>query len=66
MSSDRTDSASVMGILIGAVLVGLIRGVVGWVILWFLLGWMLRSVGQDLLARVPWPGPGWMVFGASG
>jgi hypothetical protein len=66
MSSDRTDSASGMGTLIGAVLVGLIRGVVGWVILWFLLGWMLRSVGLDLLARVPWPAPGWMVFGAIG
>ena len=66
MSSDRTDSASGMGTLIGAVLVGLIRGVVGWVILWFLLGWMLRSVDLDLLARVPWPAPGWMVFGAIG
>jgi hypothetical protein len=66
MSSDRTDSASVMGILIGAVLVGLIRGVVGWVILWFLLGWMLRAVGLDLLERLLWPAPGWMVFGAIG
>ena len=66
MPSDRTDSTSGIGILIGAVLFGLIRGVVGWVILWFLLGWMLRAVGLDLLERLLWPAPGWMVFGAIG
>jgi hypothetical protein len=64
MSSDRTATAS--GTMIGAAIVGLIRGVIGWVILWFLLGWMLRSIGLDLLARLPWPAPGWVVFGAIG
>src|SRR5262245_65389929 len=49
-----------------AMAVGAVQGVVGGIAAWFALNQMYRINDRGFLERLPWPTPGWLIFGAVG